>query len=108
MPLASDTYSARYLMQDDKVQIERIMPEDAPLTRPRYPRPIGDQETYGPGYGYGCGTPDEGEFNLRELWRKVRKRKWLVISVTVIATTAVALEMYRTKSTYQASAMIEI
>src|SRR5215471_14919657 len=99
-------------MQDDKVQIERITPEDAPLTRPRYPRPLGDQETYGPsynaGYGYGYGTQDEGEFNLRELWRKVRKRKWLVISVTVIATTAVALEMDRIKSTYQASAMIEI
>jgi succinoglycan biosynthesis transport protein ExoP len=99
-------------MPDDKVQIERIPPGDAPLTRPRYPRPLGDQETYsyGPGYGpgYGYGRADEGEFNLRELWRKVRKRKWLVISIVVIATTAVALEMYRTKSTYQASAMIEI
>jgi polysaccharide biosynthesis transport protein len=96
-------------MPDDRVQIERIPPEDAPLTHPRYPRPLGDQESYGPGYGYPNGRGEEEEgVHLREIWRKVRKRKWLVVSITVIVTTIIALEMYRTKSTYQASTLVEI
>ncbi len=56
---------------------------------------------------YNPGTADEG-FNVREVWRKIRKRKWLVLSIVLIATTVVTIESFRTKSIYQATAKIAI
>jgi capsular exopolysaccharide synthesis family protein len=48
------------------------------------------------------------DFNLRELWRIVRKRKWLVIGIAFLVTTLVTIEIFRTKSRYRALATIEI
>lgn len=57
-------------------------------------------------YGYG---PDANEdLHLRSLWRIVLKRKWLVISVTIIITTLVALQVAGKKSVYEASTVIKI
>lgn len=42
------------------------------------------------------------------MWRIIRKRRWLIAAVAVIVTTLVTIEAYRTKSTYKASAFIEI
>ncbi|HXG91037.1 MAG TPA: polysaccharide biosynthesis tyrosine autokinase [Blastocatellia bacterium] len=58
-------------------------------------------------YGYGYGQEDE-KIHLREVWRILRKRKWLVISIVVIVTTLVGIEMFRRKAVYQASTTIEI
>lgn len=67
------------------------------------------QERYTHGsYGYGYGPPDDGKIHLLELWRIVRKRKWLILSLALIVTTVVAIEVYRTKSTFRASAILEI
>ena len=46
--------------------------------------------------------------NVREIWRKVRKRKWLILTVVVLATVIVALESFRIKSTFQASAIVAV
>jgi len=46
--------------------------------------------------------------HLRDMWRIVRKRKWMVVSLTVIVTTVVAIEMIRARSIYQASTLVEI
>jgi uncharacterized protein involved in exopolysaccharide biosynthesis len=57
------------------------------------------------------GFPRSGDFydfNLRELWRIVRKRKWLVIGIAFLVTTLVTIEIFRTKSRYRALATIEI
>jgi capsular exopolysaccharide synthesis family protein len=78
--------------------IEITARETAAGLRPRYPG-------YGDGYGYG---KEEGKIHLRELWRTVRKRKWLILTVVFIITTLVTIEMYRTKNTYQATTMIEV
>jgi len=52
-------------------------------------------------------TPGGGEgFNYRDIWRKIRKRKWLILAVVFIATTIVSIESFRTKSLYQASAKV--
>lgn len=51
-------------------------------------------------------SPDS--INVRELWRKVRKRKWLILTVVVLATVIVALESFRIKSTFQASAIVAV
>jgi len=51
---------------------------------------------------------DEGKIHLRELWRTVRKHKWLVITTVLIITSLATLMMYRARSIYQASTMVEI
>src|ERR1051325_5653104 len=96
-------------MADEKLELERIPPPvSAPLEiaardsaglRPHYPT--------GAGYGYGYGG-GEGKMHLRELWRTLRKRKWLILTLVFVITALVTIEMYRTKNIYQASALIEI
>jgi polysaccharide biosynthesis transport protein len=56
---------------------------------------------------YNAPAPDDAP-NIREYWRKVRKRKWLVLAVTAIVTTIIAVESFRTKSIYQATAVVAL
>ncbi|HWC77876.1 MAG TPA: polysaccharide biosynthesis tyrosine autokinase [Blastocatellia bacterium] len=94
-------------MADERVELERVVTDDEiEIVRPGYPRSMGYPEGY-PSYGYGYGEAEEG-INVRELWRTVRKRKWLIAVIVLIVTTVVAIEAYRDKSMYQASAVIEI
>ena len=94
-------------MADGKFDLEKLPPptpidivakETAGL-RPGYP------SSYGYGYNYGQA---EQKIHLRELWRTVRKRKWLILTIVFVITTLVTIEMYRTKNSYQASTLIEI
>ena len=41
-----------------------------------------DEYAYGYNDNYGSGRQAK-EFNLKEIWRKVRKHKWLILAVTV-------------------------
>jgi uncharacterized protein involved in exopolysaccharide biosynthesis len=91
-------------MPDQKSELEKIAPQviDIPAhevtgIRPHYPN----------SYGYGY-PADNQKIHLRELWRTVRKRKWLILTIVVIITTLATIEMYRTKNTYQASTLVEI
>jgi capsular exopolysaccharide synthesis family protein len=59
-------------------------------------------------YGHSYGEDQEDSIHLREVWRIIRKRRWLIAAVAVIVTTLVTIEAYRTKSTYKASAFVEI
>jgi polysaccharide biosynthesis transport protein len=96
-------------MADEKVELEPIPPAvAAPLEamardraglRPHYP--------HGAGYGYGYGTGDS-KMHLRELWRTLRKRRWLVLTLMFVVTTLVTIEMYRTRDVYQATTLIEV
>src|SRR5437870_6104116 len=96
-------------MADEKLDVERIPPQaaapieviarDSAGLRPHYPT--------GTGYGYGYGG-GEGKTHLRELWRTLRKRKWLILTLIFVVTTLVTIEMYRTKNVYQAATLIEI
>jgi polysaccharide biosynthesis transport protein len=96
-------------MADEKLDVERIPPQaaapieviarDSAGLRPHYPT--------GTGYGYGYGG-GEGKMHLRELWRTLRKRKWLILTLVFVITTLVTIEMYRTKNIYQAATLIEI
>jgi len=45
---------------------------------------------------------------LRRLWQIVRKRLWMVVGITLIATTLVTIDTYRDKRLYQSTATIEI
>src|SRR5262245_7999103 len=96
-------------MADERVELEAVpVPDDeGPLVRPGYPGARNyDVNPYG--YSYGGDDDEQGSAYIRELWRMVRKRKWLIISVAVIVTTLVTIEAYRTKSIYKASAFIEL
>ena len=96
-------------MADERFELEKspvleitakeIIAKETAGLRPRYPGSYG----YGDGYG-----KEEGKIHLRELWRTVRKRKWLIVTIVFVITTLVTIEMYRTKNTYQATTMIEI
>jgi polysaccharide biosynthesis transport protein len=91
-------------MQGDRVELEKVEPrEEAPLIRPHYPRAPGYPES---AYGYGYG--EEEGLHLKQVWHMVRKRRWLILAIAIMITTLVTVEAYRTKSTYRASAFIEL
>ncbi|MEP7343524.1 MAG: polysaccharide biosynthesis tyrosine autokinase [Acidobacteriota bacterium] len=58
-------------------------------------------------YNYGANAARDG-FDVRGLWRKVRKRKWLILAIVLIATSIVTIESFRTKSLYLAKTKIAI
>jgi polysaccharide biosynthesis transport protein len=94
-------------MTNDRTDIEKVPPAgEAPLLRPGYPgaSSYGDAATYG--YGYGQGE-DEG-LRFREIWRIIRKHKWLIFSITIVVTIIVAIEANRARPVYMASAFIEL
>lgn len=96
-------------MSDERVELERVSPrEEAPLVQPGYPRMPAYPESAAYGYGNAHIEDEEDSIHLREIWRIIRKRRWLIITVAVIITTLVTIEAYRAKSTYKASAFIEI
>ena len=95
-------------MTGDRVELEKVeAPDEAPLVRPFPSKAPGYPEIPAYSYGYEYGEEEEG-LHLRELWRTVKKRKWLILAIAVIITTLVTIEAYRTKSTYRASAFIEL
>jgi succinoglycan biosynthesis transport protein ExoP len=95
-------------MSDERLELERTLPSDeARLLRPGYPRLGGYPDATAYGYGYGYGEDDERAY-LRRMWRAIMKRKLVIIVIAVIVTSVVTVEVYRTKSTYQASTTIEI
>ncbi|MBK6797624.1 MAG: polysaccharide biosynthesis tyrosine autokinase [Acidobacteria bacterium] len=56
---------------------------------------------------YNPGVSAEG-FNVREIWRKIRKRKWLILAIVFIATTVVTIESFRNKSLFMSTAKIAV
>ncbi|HKG21826.1 MAG TPA: GumC family protein, partial [Blastocatellia bacterium] len=90
-------------MSEERFELERVAPrEDISTLRAVYPKTAGSAS-----YGYGYGAPDD-RMHARELWRTVRKRKWLVLVIALIVSTIATIEVFRTKATYQASTTLEI
>ncbi len=94
---------------DDRNKLERFHQPDPrmdeiSLIRPSGAAPISSMDQFAYNY-YNAAPPEEG-FNIREFWRKIRKRKWLVLVVAFIATTIVTVESYRNRSLYQATAKV--
>lgn len=93
-------------MSEERLELEKllsheVLPADAAGFQPRDYRLTG--------YRYpATGYAEEEKILLRELWRTMRKRKWLIISIVLVVTSLVTVEMFRTKPTYQASTTVEI
>lgn len=95
-------------MADERLELEKVTPpEDAALVRPGYPRMGGYPDGSAYGYGYGYGEDDERAY-IRRMWRAIKKRKLVIAVIAIIVTSVVTLEVFRTKSIYQASTTIEI
>ncbi len=94
-------------MSDEQLELEKVsLPDEAPMMRPGYPR-IGGYPDATP-YGYGYGYPDDERAYVRRMWRAIKKRKLVIAVIALIVTSVVTVEVYRTKSTYQASTTVEI
>jgi len=95
-------------MSDERLELEKVpAPDDAPLVRPGYPRLGGYPDASQYGYGYGYPEGDERAY-LRRMWRAIMKRKLMIIVIAIIVTSVVTVEVYRTKSIYQATTTVEI
>ena len=95
-------------MTEERVELEKIpSPDDTPLVRQGYPRLGAYPDAAQYGYGYGYPEGDERAY-LGRMWRAIKKRKLVIIVIAIIVTAVVTVEVYRTKSTYQASTTIEI
>src|SRR5215831_5321656 len=95
-------------MSEERLELEKVpAPDEAPLVRPGYPRLGGYPDASQYGYGYGYPEGDERAY-LRRMWGAIKKRKLVIITIAIIVTSVVTVEVYRTKSTYQASTTVEI
>ena len=52
-------------------------------------------------------SPEEG-MNLRDYWRTIRKRLWLIVGLAVIVSTIAALRQARQPDIYQAGARVQV
>src|SRR6267378_7523721 len=57
------------------------------------------------GYGY---TGGNAEANVRDYLKIVLKRKWLILTLMLVVTSIVTIQMYRLPSIYEAVATIQI
>ncbi len=101
---SSDNNKLDRPLQPDSRPESRL--DEASLIRPSGAAPISSMDQFAYNY-YNASPPDES-FNLREVWRKIRKRKWLIVAITVIVTTIVTVESFRTKSSYRATAKVAL
>ena len=91
-------------MTNERVGLEKVTPpEEAALIRPSYHQPARE-----PGAENYDLNPADDNINLHELWRKIQKRRWLILTIATIITTIVTIESFRFKSIYEASTTIEI
>jgi capsular exopolysaccharide synthesis family protein len=68
-------------------------------------RPLSDLAASGKG-GYGAAQNEPA--HLRDYFLVVFKRKWLILSLVVVVTTLVAVQMYRMPSVYEAETTLQI
>ncbi len=57
---------------------------------------------------YGEQDAPEREIHLRDYWRTIRKRLWLIIGLAVIVSTIAALKQSRQPDIYQARARVQV
>jgi succinoglycan biosynthesis transport protein ExoP len=57
---------------------------------------------------YGEEASAEGGMHLRDYWRTIRKRLWLIVGLALIVSTIAALRQARQPDIYQASARVQV
>src|SRR4051794_11112053 len=72
------------------------------------PTPTAAAAAAQPAYGYRLDTEADEERHLRDYWRSVRKRLWLVIGITVLVTMLAAIYVARKPDIYEAQARVQV
>lgn len=93
-------------MKDSREIIHRQVAEKVEIERPfepQIPAPNG-----GAGIGAYRDFTSSESFQLKDYWRAIRKRLWLVIGITVLLTTLTAIYMARKPNIYKASATVQV
>jgi succinoglycan biosynthesis transport protein ExoP len=57
---------------------------------------------------YGEENSPEGEMHLRDYWRTIRKRLWLIVGLALIVSTIATLRQARQPDVYQARARVQV
>lgn len=57
---------------------------------------------------YGEEAAPEGEMHLRDYWRTIRKRLWLIVGLALIVSTIAALRQAKEPDMYQARARVQV
>ena len=92
-------------MSQERAELEKVESKDAPsMIRVGYARDP-DMDAYLYGYDH---EAEGNDFHLRDVWRAIRKHKWLIIIVPILVTAIVTVEVNRPRPIYQASAVVEI
>lgn len=89
-------------MKQSNQLIERRQSEITGIEKPEETHSFSVPSAY-----YGVENAEE-EFKLREYWRAVRKRLWLVISICLIFTMLAAIYMARKPDLYEAQARVQV
>lgn len=98
-------------MPEEKNEIERLPGRDQGSLVRNYPSGAYYPEAYVEDYATDYseeGTGKNGSSTLRDLVSAVRKRKWLILSLTIGITAIAAIEILRFRPTYSASAIVEV
>ena len=91
-------------MKESREIIQKQVAERTDLERPFEPQFSSANSGYG---AYREIYAQEG-MQLKDYWRAVRKRLWLVIGVTVLITTLAAIYMARRPNIFQAKATVQV
>ncbi len=92
---------------NEQTSLIPLLPAETQLLAPEYPNGARALTPYS--YGYGNATVETSDrLQFGEIWRRVYKHRYLILLITVLATTVTAVESYRTKSLYDATATVEI
>src|SRR3712207_5163014 len=83
------------MSQDNRLLPLPSEPLDRPLRDPTQPPPVATAAPQEPAH-------------LREYLAVILKRKWLILSLMVVVTSLVAIQMYRMPSIYEAHTVIQI
>ncbi|MBA3713878.1 MAG: polysaccharide biosynthesis tyrosine autokinase [Pyrinomonadaceae bacterium] len=85
-------------------QDNRLMP----LSSESLDRPLRDLAYSAPAPATAAPAHQSAEIHLRDYVAVVMKRKWLILSLAVVVTSLVAIQMYRLPSIYEAKTTIQI
>src|SRR5262249_42056408 len=91
-----------FSMAPEENPLRNLTPEVRPTNLPA-PNPYGGRTLVYPEIS----TPTD-QLSLGMLWRIVRRRWWLIAGITFVVTGLVAIQMYKLKTLYQATATVEI
>src|SRR5436305_11266549 len=95
------------MMHSTELASSRIVPDNKETSVERYRNGDSSTTLYQSVYGNGQGL-DPDRSHLRDYWRVIRKHIWLVIGMSVLLPTIVAIYLVRKPDIYESQARIQV